>query len=76
MEGGRTKHWRRYTECYATAGTSDVQMDTVFANRSEEDDIYPLTTVEIAEAQRVDAAYKDLLNSLRPVDAYMRPLIF
>jgi hypothetical protein len=32
-------------------------MDTVFANRSEEDGVYPLTTVEI----EADAAYKYLL---------------
>ncbi len=33
-------------------------MDAVLANRSEEEEIYPLTTVEIAEAKRADATYK------------------
>ncbi len=37
-------------------------MDEVFANRSEEEEIYPLTTVEIAEAQRADAAYMHLFK--------------
>ncbi len=34
----------------------------VFANRSEEDDIYPLTTVEIAEAQRANVSIKYLFK--------------
>ena len=33
-------------------------MEYVFANRSEDDDIYPLTTKEIADAQKVDATLK------------------
>ncbi len=43
-------------------------MDTVFANCSEEDDVYPLTTVEIAEAQKADAAYKDLFKRNAVID--------
>jgi hypothetical protein len=62
------KHWRRYNKCYATTSTPDAQMDTVFANRSEEDDIYPLTTVEIAEAQKADAAYKNLFKRNAVID--------
>ncbi len=62
------KHWGRYNECYATSSTSDVQMDTVFANRSEEDDICPLTAVEIAEAQKADVTYKDLFKRNAVID--------
>ena len=62
------KHWRCYNECYATTSTSVVQMDTVFANRSDEEDIYPLTTVEIAEAQKADVAYKDLFKRNAVID--------
>ena len=40
-------------------------LDSVFANRSEEEEIYPLTTVEIAEAQRDDATYKLLIKDWR-----------
>ncbi len=29
-------------------------LNTVFANHGEEDEIYPLTTIEIAEAQQKD----------------------
>ncbi len=34
----------------------------------EEDDIYPLTTTEIAEAQKADAAYKDLFKRNAVID--------
>ena len=34
----------------------------MFANRSEDDEIYPLTTKEIAEAQWADATYKHLFK--------------
>jgi hypothetical protein len=37
-------------------------MNKVFANYSEEDEIYPLTTVEIAEAQRADTSLKHLFK--------------
>ncbi len=62
------KHWRCYNECYATTNTSNVVIDTVFTNCSEENDLYPLTTVEIAEAQKADAAYKDLFKHNAVID--------
>jgi len=34
----------------------------VSANRSEEEEIYPLTTKEIAKAQKADATYKHLFK--------------
>ncbi len=34
----------------------------MFANRSEEEEIYPLITKEIAEAQKADATYKHLFK--------------
>ncbi len=37
-------------------------MNEVFANCSDEDEIYPLTTVEIAVAQWADASLKHLLK--------------
>jgi hypothetical protein len=57
-----SKHWRRYNECHASTNTNDFQMDAVFANRREEDEIYPLISVEIAKAQRADATYKHLFK--------------
>jgi hypothetical protein len=37
-------------------------MNEVFANPSEADKIYPLTTVEFAAAQRADASLKHLFK--------------
>jgi hypothetical protein len=37
---------------------NSIQMNHVFANRSEEDEIYPLTVKEIVEAQRADITLK------------------
>jgi ethanolamine ammonia-lyase small subunit len=39
-----------------------VKMNAVFANCSEDKEIYPLTTHEIADAQRTDATYKHLFK--------------
>ena len=35
----------------------------MFANRSEEEEIYPLTAQEVADAQRVDATIKHCFKS-------------
>jgi hypothetical protein len=37
-------------------------MNEAFANHSDEDEIYPLTTVEIAAAQRADVSLKHLFK--------------
>ncbi len=63
-----SKHWRRYNECHATANATNVQIDAVFANCSEEEEIYPLTTVEIAEAQKADATYTHLFKRNAVID--------
>jgi hypothetical protein len=46
-------------------------MNEAFANRSDEDEIYPLTTVEIAEAQRADASLKHLFKCNAVIDQGM-----
>jgi hypothetical protein len=43
-------------------------MNEVFTNCSDEDEIYPLTTVEIAEAQRADASLKQLFECNAVID--------
>ena len=63
-----SKSWRCYNECHATTNTTDIQMNAVFANRSEEEEIYPLTTVEIAEAQKADATYKHFFKRNAVID--------
>jgi hypothetical protein len=43
-------------------------MNEVFAHRSDKDEIYPLTTVEISEAQRADASLKRLFKRNAVID--------
>jgi hypothetical protein len=43
-------------------------MNEVFANHSEEDKIYPLTTEEIVEARFADASLKHLLKCNAVID--------
>jgi hypothetical protein len=43
-------------------------MNEVFANHSKEDKIFPLTTQEIAEAQRADASLKHLFKCNAVID--------
>jgi hypothetical protein len=43
-------------------------MNEVFANHSDEDEIYPLTTVEIAAAQQADASLKHLFKRNTIID--------
>jgi len=40
-----------------------IEMNHVFANRSEEDEIFPLTVKEIVEAQKADPILKHLFKS-------------
>eukprot|EP00804_Cyclotella_cryptica_P007866 CCRYP_001440-RA/>CCRYP_001440-RA protein AED:0.45 eAED:0.45 QI:0/-1/0/1/-1/1/1/0/157 len=60
--------WMTFAQCWCYHNTSQPEtslastqesMNQVFANRNEEDSIYPLTTREIAEAQQED---ESLLN--------------
>eukprot|EP00804_Cyclotella_cryptica_P016192 CCRYP_005685-RA/>CCRYP_005685-RA protein AED:0.45 eAED:0.81 QI:0/0/0/1/0.5/0.33/3/0/553 len=60
--------WMTFAQCWcyhnnsqpeASLASTQESMNQVFANRNEEDSIYPLTTREIAEAQQED---ESLLN--------------
>jgi hypothetical protein len=48
--------------------TNTIQMNQVFENRSEEDEIYPLTVKEIVEAQKADTKLKHLFESNAVLD--------
>ncbi len=41
----------------------DCNLNYVFANHSEEEEIFPLTAQEVADAQRVDATIKHCFKS-------------
>jgi hypothetical protein len=48
--------------------TNTIQINQVFANRSEEDEIYPLTVKEIMEAQKADTKLKHFFKSNAVLD--------
>ena len=49
-----SKFWSCYNETQDQDETNPIEMNQVFANRSEEEEIYPLTVKEIIEAQKAD----------------------
>ncbi len=49
-----SKHWRNLE----IDTNKHKDLNFAFANNGEEDEIYPLTTIEIAEAQRKDQELK------------------
>jgi hypothetical protein len=48
--------------------TNTIQMNQVFANRSEEDETYPQTAKEIVEAQKAVTKLKHLFKSNAVLD--------
>ncbi len=61
-------HWRSYNETSTTMQAHCFHLNEVFANCSDEDEIYPLTTVEIDVAQRADASLKHLFKRNAVID--------
>ena len=61
-------HWRSYNEASTPTQTHCFHMHEVFANRSDEDKIYPLITAEIAAAQQDEASLKHLFKRHAVVD--------
>jgi hypothetical protein len=54
-----SKCWCEYNETHDNSTTKhNYSMNNVFANRSNEEEIYPLTIKEIAEAQKLDRHFK------------------
>jgi hypothetical protein len=54
-----SKFWSCYNQTQRDPDeTNTIQMSQVFANCSEEDEIYPLTATEIVEAQKADSKLK------------------
>ncbi len=49
-----SKLWHSYNEHNPGNTTEECNLNEVFANRSKEDKIFPLTTPEIADAQKAD----------------------
>jgi hypothetical protein len=55
-------HWQSYNESSTPMQAYCFHINEAFANCSDEDKIYPLTTEEIAEAQWADASLKHLFK--------------
>jgi hypothetical protein len=62
------KLWRCYDENNPGDETQECNLNKVFANRSEEEEIFPLTTPEIAEAQKADSRLKQCFNHTAVLD--------
>jgi hypothetical protein len=61
-------HWRSYNETSMPKQAYCFHMNEVFENCSKEDEIYPLSTEEIAEAQMADASLKHLFKCNAVID--------
>ncbi len=61
-------HRQSYNETSTPMQAYCFHMNEVFANCSDEDEIYPLTTEEIAEAQQADASLKHLFKRNAVID--------
>jgi hypothetical protein len=57
----------KFSSCYNEAQDQDeinlIEMNQVFANRSEDEEIYPLTVKEIVEAQKADTILTHFFKS-------------
>ena len=58
-----SKFWSCYNETQDQDETNPIEMNQVFANRSEDEEIYPLTVKEIVEAQKADPILTHLFKS-------------
>jgi hypothetical protein len=61
-------HWHSYNETSTPMQAYCFHMNEVFANCSDEDEIYPLIAEEIAEAQRADPSLKHLFKRNAVID--------
>jgi hypothetical protein len=61
-------HWGSYNESSASTEACCFHINELFANRSKENKIYPLTTAEIAEAQQANTTLKHLIKRNAVID--------
>jgi hypothetical protein len=61
-------HWRSYNKSSMPMQAYCFHMNEVFANCSEDDEIYPLPIEEIAEAQQANASLKHLFKRNAVID--------
>ncbi len=63
-----SKLWRCYNENNPINETQECNLNKVFANCSEEQEIFPLTTPEIAEAQKAGSKLKHCFRRNAVID--------
>ncbi len=64
-----SKLWLCYNEAQEYSDkTNIIQLNEVFANHSEDDEIYPLTVTEIVDAQKADTKLKDFFKPNATLD--------
>ncbi len=61
-------HWQSYNKTSMPMQAYCFHMNEVFANCSDKDEIYPLITEEIAEAQQADVSLKHLFKCNAVID--------
>eukprot|EP00804_Cyclotella_cryptica_P001003 CCRYP_012343-RA/>CCRYP_012343-RA protein AED:0.45 eAED:0.45 QI:0/-1/0/1/-1/1/1/0/150 len=75
--------WMTFAQCWChhnatqqetSLPKTEESLNQVFANQSEEDSIYPLTTREIVEAQQADESLHDKGYSTQLVETQMFPV--
>jgi len=57
-----SKFWSCYNKTQDHDEINPIEINQVFANHSEEEEIYPLTVKEIVEAQKADPILKHYFN--------------
>jgi len=59
----------KFWSCFSKTQNSDefntIEMNHVFANHSEEDEIFPLTVKEIVQAPKADPILKHFFKSMQ-----------
>ena len=71
-----SKLWSCFNEAHEDPDkTNIIQMNEVFANRNEEDKIYPLTVKEIIKVQKVDNTLKHFFKRNATLDKGLEPHI-
>ncbi len=64
-----SKLWSCYNEAQQDSGkTNIIQLNEVFTNHSEDDEIYPLTVIEIVDAQKADTKLKEFFKPNASLD--------
>jgi hypothetical protein len=64
-----SKLWLCYGEAQEDSDkTNTIQLNEVFPNHSEDNEIYPLTVTEIADAQKVDNKLKEFFKPNATID--------